>query len=73
MGLTHRGHHKLRETLIEASWVAVRLDPAMTMAFNGYTKRMLKTKAIIKIARKMLNRIRFVMKNQKEYVPHVVE
>ena len=62
-----------RETLIEASWVAIRLDPAMTMAFNEITKTMKKNKAIIKIARKMLNRIRFVMKNQTEYVTAVVE
>lgn len=73
LGLTHRGHHELRETLIEASWVAIRLDPAMTMAFNEYTKTMKKNKAIIKIARKMLNRIRFVMKNQTAYVLAVVE
>ena len=73
LGLIHRGHHKLRETLIEASWVAIRLDPAMTMAFNEITKTMKKNKAIIKIARKMLNRIRFVMKNQTEYVMAVVE
>jgi transposase len=73
LGLSHRCHHALRETLIEASWVAIRLDPAMTMAFNEYTKRMKKNKAIIKIARKMLNRIRFVMKNQTPYVTGVVE
>jgi transposase len=73
LGLTHRGHHKLRETLIEASWIAIRLDPAMTMFFNECAKRMVKNKAIIKVARKMLNRIRFVMKNQTEYVMAVVE
>jgi transposase len=71
-GLTHRGHHQLRETLIEASWAAVRLDPAMTMAYNELIKTMKKNKAIIKIARKLLNRIRFVMKNQTEYVKGVV-
>ncbi len=73
MGLTHRGHHKLRETLIEASWSAVRQDPALTLAFNTMAKRMKKNKAIIKIARKMLNRIRFVMKNQQEYVLAVIK
>ena len=73
LGLTNRGHHKLRETIIEASWVAIRLDPAMTMAFNEFTKTMKKNKAIIKIGRKMINRIRFVMKNQSEYVMAVVE
>jgi len=73
LGLTHRCHHALRETLIEASWTAIRLDPALTMAFNEYIKTMKKNKAIIKIARKMLSRIRFVMKNQTPYVTGVVE
>jgi len=73
LGLTHRGHHELRETLIEASWTAIRLDPAMTMAFNEYCKRMKKNRAIIKIGKKMLNRIRYVMKNQKDYVTAVVK
>jgi len=72
-GLTHRGHHQLREKLIEASWTAIRLDPAMTMAFNEYCKRMNKNKGIIKIAKKLLNRIRFVMKNQTTYVSAVVK
>ena len=72
-GLTHRGHHQLREKLIEASWIAARLDPAMTMAFNEYCKRMKKNRAIIKVAKKLLNRIRYVMKNQKEYVTAVIK
>ncbi|EHQ24447.1 transposase IS116/IS110/IS902 family protein [Mucilaginibacter paludis DSM 18603] len=73
LGLTKRAHHQLREKLIEASWIAVRLDPAMTLAFNNLCKRMKKNKAIIRIAKKMLNRIRFVMKNQKPYVTSVVK
>jgi transposase len=73
LGLTNRAHHQLREKLIEASWVAIRLDPALTLAFNDYCKRMKKNKAIIKIARKMLNRMRFVLKNQQEYVTTVVK
>jgi len=32
-----------------------------------------KTKAIVKIARKLLNRIRYVLKNEAEYVPGVIE
>ena len=72
LGLTHRGHHQLREKLIEASWTAVRLDPAMTMAFNDFCKRMKKNRAIIKIAKKLLNRIRYVIKNQTVYVSAVV-
>ncbi|WP_316848625.1 IS110 family transposase [Pedobacter psychrodurus] len=73
LGMTHRAHHQLREKLIEASWTEVRLDPAMKMAFAHYCKGMGKNKAIIKIARKMLNRVRFVMKSQYSYVPAVLQ
>jgi transposase len=72
-GVTQRHHSQLRWLLIEASWVAVRKDPALMEAFDAYCKRMRKTKAIIKIARKLLNRIRYVLKNQAEYVPCVIE
>jgi len=71
--ITQRRHAQLRWLLIEASWVAVRKDPALLMAFQEYCKRMRKTKAIVKIARKLLNRIRYVLKNQAEYVPCVIE
>ena len=72
-GMTQRRHSQLRWLLIEASWVAVRKDPALLMAFQEYCKRMRKTKAIVKIAKKLLNRIRYVLKNQAEYVPCVIE
>ena len=72
-GMTTRGHSYLRWLLVEASWVAVRKDPAMMEAFNEYCKRMKKSKAIIRIARKLLNRIRYVLKNEAEYVPCVIE
>lgn len=71
--ITERRHSQLRCLLVEASWVAVRKDPALLMAFHQYCKRMRKTKAIVKIARKLLNRIRYVLKNQMEYIPAVVQ
>jgi transposase len=71
--MTQRRHSQLRWLLIEASWVAIRKDPALLMAFEEYSQRMRKTKAIVKIARKLLNRIRYVLKNQKEYVPCVIQ
>lgn len=72
-GMTKRHNSMLRVQLIESSWVAVRKDPALTMAFSRLTKKTTKTKAIVHIARKLLNRIRYVLKNQKEYVPGIVE
>jgi transposase len=72
-GITQRHHSQLRWLLIEASWISVRKDPALMEAFGEYCKRMRKTKAIIKIARKLLNRIRYVLKNQVEYVACIIE
>lgn len=68
-----RGRKELKIMLIEASWEAIRKDPALMAKFNELIKRMHKNKAIIRIARKMLNRIRYVLQNQEEYVLGVIE
>lgn len=70
--ITVRKNAKLRSVLIEASWIAIRQDPAMTLAYNTYCNRMRPSKAIIKIARKLVNRIFFVMKRNQPYVNSVV-
>ena len=66
-GITSRKNPYLRYMLVEASWIAVRRDPSLLKAFNELTKRMTKSQAIIRIARKLLNRIRFVWKNETPY------
>jgi len=71
--ITIRKHAALRCHVIEAAWVAIRKDPAMTMVYEGYRKRMNVQKAIVKIARKLVNRIFFVLKRKQEYVPCVVK
>lgn len=71
-GITTRHNKYLRKLLIEASWIAVRNDPALTEAFTNYCKRMVKQKAIIRIARKLINRIRYVWLNEKFYQIGVV-
>lgn len=71
--ITVRKHAILRCYLVEAAWIAIRKDPAMTMAYEEYKKRMNGNKAIVKIARKLVNRIFFVLKRKTEYVPGVVE
>lgn len=73
LGITRRRNPLLRSLLIECAWVAVRYDPALLMAFNKLSARMPKNKAIVRIARKLLNRIRFVLKNQKPYQACVVQ
>jgi transposase len=72
-GITPRHNKFLRHLLIEAAWVAVRKDPAMTAAYNELTKKLTKQRAIIRIAKKVTNRIRYVWLHQKQYVPATVE
>jgi len=71
-GISRRRNAHLRALLIECSWTAVRKDPALLMSFQKLIKRMPKNQAIIRIARKLLNRIRYVLKNQQLYEPCVV-
>ncbi len=72
-GLTHRHAKHLRYMLVEASWSAIRKDPAMTKAFLDYCKRMEKQEAIIRIAKKLLSRIRYVWRTKKEYDVGIVQ
>ncbi len=71
-GISHRRNAHLRSMLIECSWVAAREDPALLMAFGKLSKRMVKNRAIVRIARKLLNRIHYVLKHQELYKTSVV-
>ena len=66
-GITKRGNTHLKKCLVESAWMAIRSDIALMMNFKDYCKRMEPNKAIIKITRKLVNRIRFVLKNETEY------
>lgn len=70
--MTRRGRKKIKIQLIEAAWTAARKDPALMARFNELTKRMNKNKAIIRIAKNLLGRIRHVLRHGVEYVPGVV-
>lgn len=71
LGITERHNGFLRYLLIEAAWIAVRQDPALTMAFNQLAGRMSKQEAILRIAKKLLNRIRCVWLKKQPYVEAV--
>lgn len=58
--------------MIEVAWTAVKKDPAMTLKFNELTKRMKSQNAIIRIAKKLLRRIRHVWLQQEDYVYSLV-
>jgi transposase len=71
-GITFRCNNFLRVLLVEASWQAIRHDPALMQYYHHHLVNSKGHKVIIKVARKLLNRIRFVMKNRKPYVTSVV-
>jgi transposase len=72
-GITPRKNKRLRKMLIESSWIAIRIDPALSLAYANYIKKMEPNKAIVKIARKLLNRMSNVLRTQKEYATCVVK
>ena len=65
--ITFRSHDFLRKAFIESAWVAVRFDPALLLAYQTLCKRMEPNDAIVRIAKKLLNRVYFVLKNNKKY------
>lgn len=66
-GITRRAHQGLKSLIIEASWVAVRKDPILLADFTRLAGHMRKQQAIIRIARKLLARIRYVWLHQQAY------
>jgi transposase len=72
-GIMIRHNKYLRKLLVEDAWVAMRHDPALTLAFNQLTLRMTGKRAIVKIARKLLSRIRHVLINETVYTKGVVK
>jgi transposase len=71
-GISFRHNKFLRPILIEAAWTAVKKDPALTLRFSQLIKQMPKQKAIIRIAKKLLRRIRHVWIYQDNYVEALV-
>jgi transposase len=71
-GITTRRHKQLRTALIEAAWEAKRTDPAILDAYTKLTQRMTGNKAIVRIARKLLRRMRAVLINGIPYQKGVV-
>lgn len=66
-GITHRHNHYLRTVIIQCAWTAARRDPALFAHYNKLCKRMKASKAIVRVAKKLLNRVSYVWKNQCEY------
>lgn len=66
--MTQRGRKELRTILVESAWVAIGKDTELSLSYNEYCKRMQPTEAIVKIAKKLLNRIRRVLLTKEPYI-----
>lgn len=72
--LTIRRHSQLRSDLIECAWTAKHTDPALQLYYHHQLKKGKEPKLIIvKIARKLLSRIRYVWLSGRPYDPGVVQ
>jgi transposase len=71
--MIRRGRKDLKILLIEASWEAIRKDPALMLKYNELSKKMHGNKAIVRIARKMLSRVRFVLQSGQPYKLSIVK
>lgn len=67
MGITPRRNMQLRTAIIESAWIAVRRDPALLRAYQTLRNRMPVNKAIIRIAKKLLNRVWHVLQKKEDY------
>jgi transposase len=72
-GITFRRHKQLRSALIESAWRAIRIDPALLETYQALTIRMKGTEAIVRIARKLLRRMRAVLLSGKPYQIGIVK
>jgi transposase len=60
LGLSKRSNQQLRSLLIEATWVAVRTDMALQAYYRKHAHKQ-PNKAIVKVAHKLLSKIRAVI------------
>jgi len=65
--ITPRGHHILREAFIESAWTAIRVDPALMLKYKELCKKMKPNQAITRIAKKLVIRMAYVLKNNEPY------
>jgi transposase len=71
--LTIRKHKALRSALVECAWQTIQKDPAMLVKYEKLIQRMTKKRAAVVIAKKLLSRIYYVLKNQQPYELGVVK
>ena len=70
--ITHRGNKYLKTAIIEAAWIAIRYDPALTLKFSQLKHKMDANQAIIRIGKKLISRVFYVLRTRNMYQKGVV-
>ena len=66
--ITKQGNRLVRSWLIECSWRALKYDPVLLEKFNAVVRSSgSRKKAIVAVARKLANRLRFVLIHKTPY------
>lgn len=65
--MTKRKNSYVQSILIQCAWMSLRRDPSLTKKYHEWCHRMKSNKAIIRVAKHLLIRIRYVLINKKEY------
>lgn len=65
--MTNRGNKHLKTTIIESAWSSIHHDPSMSQRYFELIKRMESNKAIVRIAKKLVARILYVLIKEEEY------
>lgn len=66
MGMQRRRHRALRSCFVESAWVAIRYDSRLREIYNRHLHSKPAQKAIIVVARKLLNRVYHELKREKD-------
>lgn len=66
--MTKRKNSHIQSVLVQCAWMALRRDPSLMKKYHEWCHRMKPSNAIIRIAKKLLVRIRYVLINKKEYI-----
>lgn len=65
--ITKRGNSYVKNMIIESAWKAKSEDPTLLIKYEQLAQRMNGNKAIVRIAKSLLRRIRAVLKSQQRY------
>lgn len=71
--MTGRHNPHVREMLLEGAWKAIGKDPALELYYRELRKRMNKKRAVVRVARKLVNRIHYLLKKGENYEIGIVE